>query len=134
MYITPAGRSSLEVIRGYQQDLSAEGFDLVFECVDVSCGEGYGAIMPTQERGFTNLYVAKDFIGKVKPESPAGCAGGNFISNSRYALLQRPAESRSLRSLHTTRATYQFIAIKETFSREPACSWCACSPLRASKT
>lgn len=94
MYITPAGRSSLEVIRGYQQDLRAEGFEPVFECVDVSCGEGYGAIMPTQERGFTNLYVAKDFIGKVKPESPAGCAGGNFISNFRYALLQRPADKQ----------------------------------------
>lgn len=94
MYITPTGRSSLEVIRSYQQDLRAEGFESVFECVDVGCGEGYGAIMPTQERGFTNLYVAKDFIGKVKPESPAGCAGGNFISNFRYALMQRPADKR----------------------------------------
>ena len=26
MYITPASRSSLEVIRGYQQDLRSEGF------------------------------------------------------------------------------------------------------------
>lgn len=94
MYITPAGRSSLEVIRSYQQDLRAEGFEPVFECVDASCGEGYGAIMPTQERGFTNLYVAKDFIGKVKPESPAGCAGGNFISNFRYALMQRSADKQ----------------------------------------
>lgn len=94
MYITPAGRSSLEVIRSYQQDLRAEGFEPVFECVDVGCGEGYGAIMPTQERGFTNLYVARDFIGKVNPDSPAGCAGGNFISNFRYALMQRPADKQ----------------------------------------
>lgn len=78
----------------YQQDLRAEGYEPVFECAEVSCGEGYGAIMPTRERGFTNLYVAKDFIGKVDPNSPAGCAGGNFISNFRYALMQRAADKQ----------------------------------------
>lgn len=92
MYIAPAGRSALEVIRGYQQDLRGEGFEPVFECVDASCGEGYGEIMPGSGRGFTNLYIAKDFITKASHFSPAGCAGGNFISNFRYALMQRPAD------------------------------------------
>ena len=94
MYITPAGRSSLEVIRSYQQDLRAEGFEPVFECVDVSCGEGYGAIMPSHGSSFTNFYIAKDFDTKVTHFSPAGCAGGNFISNFRYALMQRPADKQ----------------------------------------
>lgn len=94
MYITPSGRSSLEVIRSYQQDLRAEGFEPVFECVDVSCGEGYGAIMPSDGSSFTNFYIGKDFDTKATPSSPAGCAGGSFISNFRYALLQRPADKQ----------------------------------------
>ena len=94
MYITPAGRSSLEVIRSYQQDLRAEGFEPVFECAGVSCGEGYDAIMPSHGSSFTNFYIAKDFATKVTHFSPAGCAGGNFISNFRYALLQRPADKQ----------------------------------------
>ena len=94
MYITPADRGSLEVIRSYQQVLRAEGYEPVFECADVSCGEGYEAIMATWECGFTNLYVAKDFIGKVDANSPAGCAGGNFISNFRYALMQRATDKQ----------------------------------------
>lgn len=92
MYITPAGRSSLEVIRSYQQDLRAEGFEPVFECAGVSCGEGYDAIMPSHGSSFTNFYIAKDFDTKVTHFSPAGCAGGNFITNFRYALMQRPTD------------------------------------------
>ncbi len=92
MYITPAGRSSLEVIRSYQQDLRAEGFEPVFECAGLSCGEGYDAIMPSHGSSFTNFYIGKDFDTKVTHFSPAGCAGGNFITNFRYALLQRPTD------------------------------------------
>ena len=94
MYITPAGRSSLEVLRGYQQDLRADGFETVFECVDVSCGEGYGSIMPSHGSSFTNMYVAKDFNSKITHFSPASCASGNFINNFRYALMQRPADKQ----------------------------------------
>ena len=83
VYITPAGRSSLEVIRSYQQELRVEGFEPVFEWVDVSCGEGYGAIMPSHGSSFTNFYIAKVFATKVTHFSPEGCAGGNFISNFR---------------------------------------------------
>ena len=133
MYITPAGRSSLEVIRSYQQHLRAEGFEPVFECVDASCGEGYGAIMPSHGSSFTNFYVAKDFTTKVTHFSPAGCAGATSSAIFAMRCCNALPTSKSSQSRRTARVTWGFTAIKKSSRHDPACSLCACSPPRVNK-
>ena len=40
-YQTPKGRSTLEVLRNYQQALSKDGFETLFECSGSECGKIY---------------------------------------------------------------------------------------------
>jgi OOP family OmpA-OmpF porin len=39
LYTAPGGRSPLEVIRNYEQDLSAAGFTTVYRCAAAECGD-----------------------------------------------------------------------------------------------
>jgi OOP family OmpA-OmpF porin len=40
LYISPAGRSELEVFRNYQAALQKAGFETLFTCVTAQCGDG----------------------------------------------------------------------------------------------
>ena len=82
-YITPAGRSALEVVRGYQQDLKASGFDTVFECNGEACGE----IGQVNKYNFAGLLFPDGYWAKIGDNSPPACAGGASIGEFRYALL-----------------------------------------------
>ncbi len=41
LYVTPAGRSSLEVLANFVEALTAKGFQSVFACSGVDCGESF---------------------------------------------------------------------------------------------
>jgi OmpA-OmpF porin, OOP family len=84
-YTLPASRSSLEVIRNYQSQAKADGFQSVFECLGDSCGTGPGA-------GQVKFSIVKAilpirFVDQVGDNSAAAC-GAYFVSPIRYALLE----------------------------------------------
>lgn len=81
-YVAPAGRSSLEVLRGYQQEQKAAGFDTAFECAGDACGGShiFTYSLPRQ-------LLPAGWAGKVGDNSPAACAAGSTASDLRYALL-----------------------------------------------
>ncbi len=80
-YVAPAGRSSLEVLRGYQQELKAAGFETAFECAGDACG-GSNIFAYSLPRSL----LPGGWAGKVGDNSPAACASGT-LADLRYALL-----------------------------------------------
>lgn len=86
-YLTPAGKSALEVVRNYQQDLKSAGYKPTFECAGDACGsadwirQGY----------FVSTLVSGAYWSNIGDNSPAACGGGANIGDFRYALLDNPA-------------------------------------------
>lgn len=84
-YVAPAGRSSLEVLRSYQQELKAAGFETAFECAGDACG-GSNIFAYSLPRSL----LPGGWAGKVGDNSPAACASGT-LADLRYALLDNKA-------------------------------------------
>ena len=86
-YLTPAGKSSLEVVRNYQQDLKAAGYKATYECAGEACGNadwiraGY----------FVSTLVSGAYWSNIGDNSPAACGGGANVGDFRYALLDNAA-------------------------------------------
>ncbi len=86
-YLTPAGKSALEVVRNYQQDLKSAGYKPTFECAGDACGsadwirQGY----------FVSTLVSGAYWSNIGDNSPAACGGGANVGDFRYALLDNPA-------------------------------------------
>lgn len=89
-YVAPAGRSSLEVLRGYQQEFKAAGFETTYECAGDACG-GSNIFAYSLPR----LLLPAGWTGKVGDNSPAACASGT-VSDLRYALLDNKASGSSV--------------------------------------
>ena len=89
-YVAPAGRSSLEVLRGYQQELKAAGFETAFECAGDACG-GSNIFAYSLPRSL----LPSGWTGKVGDNSPAACASGT-LADLRYALLDNKATGASV--------------------------------------
>lgn len=86
-YLTPAGKSSLEVVRNYQQDLKAAGYKATYECAGEACGSadwiraGY----------FVSTLVSSAYWSNIGDNTPAACGGGANVGDFRYALLDNAA-------------------------------------------
>ncbi len=86
-YLTPAGKSALEVVRNYQQDLKAAGYKATYECTGEACGsadwitKGY----------FISTLVSGAYWSNIGDNSPAACGGGANIGDFRYVLMDSPA-------------------------------------------
>ena len=86
-YLTPAGKSALEVVRSYQQDLKAAGYKPTYECMGEACG---GADWIRQGY-FVSTLVPGAYWNNIGDNSPAACGGGTSIGDFRYALLDNAA-------------------------------------------
>lgn len=86
LYVTPAGRSSLEVFKNYRDSLTAKGFTPVFECAKEACGESFYALkyrwddkaaQPLNQNynGVRNLLIQAAF---------------DAVMDVRYVLLKKP--------------------------------------------
>ena len=84
LYITPAGRTALELVRNYQQALKPGGFETVFECAGEACGMDRGHIGLYD---FPVLVMPSTYWNFIDEATPAACAGGAFVGEFRYALL-----------------------------------------------
>jgi outer membrane protein OmpA-like peptidoglycan-associated protein len=91
LYVAPAGRSPLEVLRNYEQGLSAAGFETLFACSGRECGEGDGDL------GERYLYSRNRELSDAPPGA-SGVPGQisefafSFPRDQRYlaARLARP--------------------------------------------
>lgn len=91
-YTVTGQRSSLEVVRNYQQQATADGFKARFECAGASCGStGSGQV------GYSLLMtmLPSTFAGFVGESSPAAC-GAYGVGDIRYALLEHPVSGAVL--------------------------------------
>jgi OmpA-OmpF porin, OOP family len=82
-YTLPAARSSLEVIRNYQQQARGEGFQPVFECTGDACG-GDGLQV---KYSIVAAMLPSRFFDQIGDNSAAAC-GAYGVSAIRYALLE----------------------------------------------
>ncbi|WP_458094540.1 DUF4892 domain-containing protein [Roseomonas sp. WA12] len=89
VYVLPAGRSSLEVIRGYQQAVREGGGSITWECAETACGGSPSTALASggSEAGLLQrLYPQVEMPSR--PGNPVFCALNIVRSGQRYALMQ----------------------------------------------
>lgn len=100
IYLVPAGRSPLEVLRNYQQTLEADGAVKRFECKDADCGGDpkRGSVGGGGEQSLAmNLWPASRV---TEPDfSNASCAQSMRIADQRFASFDL-AEGRGVVQVH----------------------------------
>ncbi len=84
VYVTPAGRSPLEVLRNFQGDLKSAGFAPVYECEGEACGQA-DAFTSGNNFNFANT-LFKDAVYSTARGAAHVCAAGAQINGLRYAL------------------------------------------------
>ena len=102
-YVTPAGRSPLEVLRNYQDVVEENGGEVLFECKADACGgdakraaSGGGGWMSLMQYFFSERDLA------VKSFSTGDCALNSKISDQRYFTAKTPVEAGdALITVHT---------------------------------
>ncbi len=91
-YLTPAGKSPLEVVRNYQQDLKAAGYKPTFECTGDACGSSDWI----RQGFFVATLVPGSYWNNIGDNTPAACGGGTAVGEFRYALLDNVASGSTV--------------------------------------
>ena len=94
VYVTPKGRSTLEVMRSYQNQLKADGFKTLFECAENACGEE-SAFTGGNNFNFANM-LFKDAAFSTSRSEAHVCAAGAQITGFRYSLLDNAKTGETL--------------------------------------
>jgi outer membrane protein OmpA-like peptidoglycan-associated protein len=101
VYLVPAERSTLEVLRNYQDEIKSKGGQVLFECKGAECG---GSPERSRSGGGGNMSLAMYLYPHERPmdaQSPAGgCVQGLRISDQRFIAAQLPQSSAHV-SVHT---------------------------------
>ncbi len=89
IYVAPAGRSPLEVIRNYEEELSANGGKVLFRCKEDECGGDInsGADAGGGVTGMLNLLYPKDYM-QQSYYSNGGCALFSNHAKQNYSAIQ----------------------------------------------
>ena len=91
-YLTPEGRSALEVLRNYQQEMKGAGYETVYECTGDACGDAQNI----SQYGLSSLVMPTTWESKVGNNSVAACGGGGLVSDFRYAVLDNKTTGAAL--------------------------------------
>ena len=94
VYITPAGKSPVEVLRFYQNELKSAGFKSLFECVENTCGRA-DALTGGNNFNFANT-LFKDAAYSTSRSEAHVCAAGYPITGFRYTLMENTKTSETL--------------------------------------
>ena len=94
VYVAPSGRSPLEVLRNYQQELKSAGFTTLFECADDACGE-QGALTGSNNFNFANTMFTDKTYNAPRGSAHA-CAAGAQAADFRYSLLDNAAKGETV--------------------------------------
>jgi OOP family OmpA-OmpF porin len=92
IYVLPAGRSALEVLRNYQQLAKEKGGETLYECKADTCGGdvNYGAGHGGGEQGLINYLLPKDAI-PGPAFSNGACAVEMRFADLRYGVSRLSA-------------------------------------------
>lgn len=97
VYLLPAGRSPLEALRGYEQELNALGASKAFECAAAACG---GDAERSSSGGGGEQSVAMKLWpeARIRDEdfSNGHCAQTPWIADQRFASFTVPGKGRAL--------------------------------------
>jgi OmpA-OmpF porin, OOP family len=112
LYVAPEGRSPLEIVRNYEQDLKKNGFETVFQCAREKCGAQEGWL------GEYYLYPLKRRLSQT-PARGGGAPQGQiseyalaFPKDDHYLVAKR-AKPLAYASVYV--AVNNFNQFKETF-------------------
>jgi OmpA-OmpF porin, OOP family len=112
LYVAPEGRSPLEIVRNYEQDLKQNGFETVFQCAREKCGAKEGWL------GEYYLYPLKRRLSQT-PARGGGVPQGQiseyalaFPKDDHYLVAKR-ANPLAYASVYV--ATNNWNHVKETF-------------------
>ncbi|MDD5394576.1 MAG: OmpA family protein [Thiothrix sp.] len=96
IYVAPADRTPLEVIRNYQEELTGKGGSVLFECKDEECGGNftYGADSGGNDTGMVQLVYPDAQM--MQPDFTNGnCALNSWHANQRYASMKLTTEDKT---------------------------------------
>ena len=99
VYLAPAGRSPLEVLRGYQDEIEAAGGRIVYQCTDTDCG---GDINGNDHGGGRQGLMEQIYPQKRVSDADfrnGTCATGGTPTEQRYALATVPDGAGGERTL-----------------------------------
>ena len=86
VYIVPEGRSPLEVVRNYQQEIKASGGEILYECKNDACGGNLaGNDFGGSEQSLMMLLYPKERI-TAENFSNGNCATTSDITEQRYTV------------------------------------------------
>jgi outer membrane protein OmpA-like peptidoglycan-associated protein len=94
VYLIPGGRSPLEVLRNYQQDLQSKGGRILFECKAEECG-GEASRGSSGGGGWMSLamYLYPEERIKDPDFSNGNCAVSSLITDQRYLSAEVPSSA-----------------------------------------
>lgn len=91
VYVAPANRSPLEVLRNYQEEIAGKGGTVLFSCRDETCGGDNSR--STDGGGGRQSLLMKVFPPadvKAAYKSNGYCAVTDYITGLRYAAMRLP--------------------------------------------
>lgn len=97
VYLLPAGRSPLEALRGYEQELKALGASKAFECATAACG-GDAERSSSGGGGDQSMAMKLWPEARIKDEDSSNghCAQTQGIADQRFASFTVPNKGRVL--------------------------------------
>jgi len=102
VYLLPADRSPLEVLRNYQDEIVAQGGDVLYECKREECGGDHlGGVFESRnnETSLAMILRPRERLG-VETFSSGYCAMIGSISDQRYLVAELPDVGTYI-SVHT---------------------------------
>jgi outer membrane protein OmpA-like peptidoglycan-associated protein len=94
VYLLPADRSPLEVLRNYQQEITSAGGKILFECKDAECG---GSASRSSSGGGGDMSLSMFLFPEEKIKDAAfsngSCAMTEGISDQRYLSAEIVAKA-----------------------------------------
>ena len=91
LYVAPEGRSPLEVLRNYEQELTKNGFNILYQCAGKECGTNYAWL------GEYYLYKGERKLSNYPPKGGGGPPGQvteyafTGAKDQRLMTAKRPA-------------------------------------------
>ncbi|HAO34401.1 MAG TPA: DUF4892 domain-containing protein [Candidatus Competibacter sp.] len=101
VYLIPAERSPVEVLRNYQEEIKNKGGSLLFECKDKECGGDPGR---SSSGGGGDMSLAMFLYPEERITDPYNsngyCAITGDIANQRFTVAELPAQNAYV-AVHT---------------------------------
>ena len=113
VYVAPEGRSPLEVLRNYEQELTKSGFSVAYRCAAAECGVGYLAdsYLYTTESRLSN-YPAKGTSGSLPPGQVTEYAFSSAADQRLLVAKRSGPPGEAWISVYVARGA--FAVVKET--------------------